>query len=143
MENRIQIARKAFFSAAHFYQDPALSEKENLALYGGAAQVHGHNYTLTCTLEGPIDPVTGLVVNLVDVDLVLKALIEPLDQRPLNQSIDRFKTQIPSTENLAIYFYEQLQKEWPEDASIRLISVRVDESTDLWAEYPAKKASAT
>ena len=137
MENRIQIARKAFFSAAHFYQDPDLSPEENLALYGGATQVHGHDYTLICTLEGPIDPVTGLVVNLVDVDKELKSLTEPLDQKPLNSTVERFKTVIPSTENLALYFYEELEKIWPPGGQISLVSVRVEETPELWAEYPA------
>ena len=30
---------------------------------------HGHNYVLEVTLSGPVDPVTGMVVDLGDLDL--------------------------------------------------------------------------
>jgi 6-pyruvoyltetrahydropterin/6-carboxytetrahydropterin synthase len=134
MEKRLQISRKFFFSAAHRYNNPNWSETENLAKYGGAFHVHGHDYTLTCTLEGPVDPVTGLVVNLVDVDQVIKSVVGPLDQKPIHEVVPEFRTKIPSTENLVIYFYNQLQKKWPEN--VRLVKVRLEENEDLWAEYP-------
>lgn len=135
MEKRLRISRKIFFSAAHRYESSDLSEADNLALYGGAYHVHGHDYTLTCTLEGPVDPVTGLVVNLVDVDKILKSVVAPLDQKPLHEVLPEFQEKIPSTENLAIYFFEKLRNSWPEPIS--LVKVRLEENEDLWAEYPA------
>lgn len=137
MKNKVQIARKFFFSAAHNYWREELSEEENKKLYGGATQVHGHDYTVTCTLEGPIDPISGLVVNLVDVDKILKEVLGPLDQRPLNESLPEFQSQVPSAENLALYFFERLKKYWPAGEAVELTQVRVAENDDLWAEYPA------
>src|SRR5436309_22756 len=67
------ITRKAEFSASHVCRNPALSEEENRAAFGAAANPHGHghNYVLEVTLEGDPDPVTGMVMDLKE----LKALL--------------------------------------------------------------------
>ena len=62
----ILLTRKADFSAAHFYYNPAWSEAENERVFGKCAnrQGHGHNYTLEVSVAGEIDPVSGFVVDL-------------------------------------------------------------------------------
>ena len=60
------ITRKAEFSASHVCRNPALSEEENRAAFGAAANPHGHghNYVLEVTLRGEPDPMTGMVMDL-------------------------------------------------------------------------------
>ena len=60
------ITRKAEFSASHVCRNPAMSDEQNRAFYGLAANPHGHghNYVLEVTLEGDPDPVTGMVLDL-------------------------------------------------------------------------------
>ena len=60
------ITRKVEFSASHLCYHPALSEERNRAIYGAAANKHGHghNYTLEVSLDGSPDPVTGMVFDL-------------------------------------------------------------------------------
>jgi 6-pyruvoyltetrahydropterin/6-carboxytetrahydropterin synthase len=62
----ILLTRKADFSSAHFYWNPAWSGEENQRVFGKCAnrQGHGHNYTLEVTVEGAVDPVSGCVVDL-------------------------------------------------------------------------------
>jgi 6-pyruvoyltetrahydropterin/6-carboxytetrahydropterin synthase len=66
----ILLTRKADFSAAHFYWNPAWSEAENFRVFGKCANRlgHGHNYTLEVTVAGEIDPVSGFVVDLKHPD---------------------------------------------------------------------------
>ena len=62
----MKITRKAEFSASHFCANPAWSDAENHAVYGDAANRHGHghNYILEVTVEGEPDPATGMVMDL-------------------------------------------------------------------------------
>ncbi|KAG0173182.1 hypothetical protein DFQ28_011671 [Apophysomyces sp. BC1034] len=80
------ITRVESFSAAHRLHSPRLSKEENLELYGKCNHInfHGHNYKVEITLRGPINPLTGMVMNLVDLKKCIKlAVMDPLDHRNL------------------------------------------------------------
>ena len=49
---------------------PNLSEQENQRLYGKCNNPygHGHNYVVEVTVTGPVDPATGMIANLGDLD---------------------------------------------------------------------------
>src|SRR5579884_3901004 len=70
----ISITRKAEFSASHFCASPFLTEEQNQALYGKGANPngHGHNYVVEVTVEGEVDPVTGMVMDLKELKGVLQ-----------------------------------------------------------------------
>src|ERR1700724_164093 len=60
------ITRKIEFSSSHFCRNRKWSDAENEAVYGAAANPHGHghNYVAEVTLQGEPDPVTGMVMDL-------------------------------------------------------------------------------
>ena len=75
------ITRKVEFSASHVCRNPAVPDEENRALFGAAANPHGHghNYVVEVTLEGEPDPVTGMVLDLKSMKEILKReVVEPL-----------------------------------------------------------------
>ncbi len=60
---------------------------ENRLVYGKCNHPHGHghNYTIEVTVAGPVDPVTGMVTNLADLDRFAQAeVIERFDHQNLN-----------------------------------------------------------
>jgi 6-pyruvoyltetrahydropterin/6-carboxytetrahydropterin synthase len=63
--------------------------------------------------------------------LVLKEISQKLDHEHLNFSVPEFKTHIPTTENIAIYFHEKLKKQISED---KIALIRLYEMNDLWTE---------
>ena len=71
----IEICRREEFSAAHRIHNDELSEEENDRLFGPCHRTHGHNYELEVTVAGPLDPRTGMVMNLVDFGMDLEAAI--------------------------------------------------------------------
>ncbi|CAO3648808.1 unnamed protein product [Cunninghamella blakesleeana] len=80
------ITRTANFSAAHRLHSPQLTDKENLSIYGKCnhPNFHGHNYKLEITIKGKIDPITGMVMNMVDLKECIKvAVMDPLDHKNL------------------------------------------------------------
>jgi 6-pyruvoyltetrahydropterin/6-carboxytetrahydropterin synthase len=91
-------ARAYTFSAAHRLHAAGLSGAENQALYGACNNPngHGHNYTLEVTVRGPVDPDTGMVIDLAEMDSMVHTVIERLDHRHLDREVPAF-AQRPST----------------------------------------------
>ena len=130
---RAMLTRRAAFSAGHRYHRADWSEEKNWEMFGKCSYPHGHghNYNVEVTVAGEIDPETGMVINLVDLDRVLGEVIEPLDHRFLNHDIPYFAERIPTTENLALYLADELQKRLRD---CELARVRLYEDATLWAE---------
>jgi 6-pyruvoyltetrahydropterin/6-carboxytetrahydropterin synthase len=103
-------ARAYSFSAAHRLHAPALSDAENRSVYGKCNNPngHGHNYTLEVRVAGPIDPATGMVIDLVQMDATVRRVIDQLDHRHLDREIHAFATTPSTAENLLLYFWEAL-----------------------------------
>ncbi len=60
------LTRRYMFSASHRLHSNAMSEEENLAIYGKCNNPHGHghNYAVEVTVSGQVDQSTGMVCNL-------------------------------------------------------------------------------
>lgn len=130
---RVAVTRRFTFSAAHRYGRPEWSEAENRRRYGPLATVHGHTYTLEVTLAGPVDPASGMVVDLADVKrLVADAVLARFDHAFLNDDPAFPPGVVPTTENLARVIWDLLAgKLGPE----RLARIRLWEDPTLFVEY--------
>jgi len=131
------ITKRVEFSASHACRNPLLSDRENLELFGPAANSHGHghNYAIEVTVEGEPDAVTGMVIDLKKLkDVVNRQVIEPYDHRFLNYEVPPFDRVVPTPENIAIDIWKRLQPQLA-GAGSRLHSVRVYETTDLYVDY--------
>ncbi|MDW8105669.1 MAG: 6-carboxytetrahydropterin synthase [Armatimonadota bacterium] len=107
----VYLTRAYQFSASHRLYNPALSEEENQQLFGKCSHPygHGHDYRLEITVRGEPDPITGMVVNLSELDaLVQREVLEPLDHRFLNEEVAEFQHTIPTTEHLVQFIYQRL-----------------------------------
>jgi 6-pyruvoyltetrahydropterin/6-carboxytetrahydropterin synthase len=131
----VYLTRKAEFSAAHFYHNPALSPEENLRVFGKCNNPngHGHNYTLEVTVKGAVDPKSGFVVDLKQLkDIMNREVLEALDHRHLNKEVPEFATVIPTTENIAIAIWQRLVSKLN---TAQLHRVRVYETPDLFVDF--------
>src|SRR5205807_5602668 len=63
--------RRFSFAAAHRYHVEGWSAEENRRAFGELGGVHGHNYTLDVTIRGPIDPETGMVIDLGELKRII------------------------------------------------------------------------
>src|SRR5579875_1597410 len=96
------LSRRYRFSASHRLHVEAFSAERNRQMFGKCNNPygHGHNYVVQVTIAGPVDPTTGMVVNLADLDQFAAAeLLDRFDQTNLNEH-DIFACVVPSTENL-------------------------------------------
>jgi len=124
--------RRFTFSAGHRYTVDAWSPERNERVFGRLTVPHGHNYTLDVTVRGPIDPDTGMVIDLSEVKAVVgETIIERFDHADLNADA-AFRGRVPTTENIAIVVWELLV---PKLGGERLWQVRVWEDPTLYVDY--------
>ena len=101
-------------------------------MFGKCVNLHGHNYTLDVVVAGKIDDASGYVMDLKRLSEVIdQQIIQHVDHRNLNTDVPWLEGLIPTAENLAVAFWERLQRELPEGL---LRSVRVSETDKNWAE---------
>jgi 6-pyruvoyltetrahydropterin/6-carboxytetrahydropterin synthase len=74
---------------------------------GKCENVHGHNYKVRVTVAGEQLNSTGLLLDFKEVKSAMNELIDRLDHKFLND-LEPFTQDNPSAENLARYFYKQL-----------------------------------
>jgi 6-pyruvoyltetrahydropterin/6-carboxytetrahydropterin synthase len=100
------------FSAAHRLALPHLTLEQNSEIYGKCARVngHGHNYHLEVTVKGEIDPRTGMIADLGELQQAIdEYVVEPFDHTFLNKDIPYFKKVVPTAENIAVHIRDLLQ----------------------------------
>lgn len=103
---------KTHFSAAHRLAIPSLSYEENQEIYGKCARPngHGHNYHLEVTVAGEIDPRTGMLVDLGELQQAIdEYVVEPFDHTFLNKDIAYFAEVVPTAENIAVRIADLLR----------------------------------
>ena len=135
----VSITRVVGFSAAHRYHSAQLTAEENRRVFGKCNRPHGHghNYRLEVTVHGPVDAVTGMVMNLADLDRILReVVVEPLDHSFLNHDIPHFAQAVPTCENIVLWLRDRLAAPVA-GAGVTLSSLRLYESDDLYAEVVA------
>jgi 6-pyruvoyltetrahydropterin/6-carboxytetrahydropterin synthase len=132
---RASTTRRFAFSAGHRYHVAQWSADQNTRAFGRLTVPHGHNYTLDVTVHGPIDPRTGMVIDLGELKRIVQAtVVERFDHADLNTDA-LFHERIPTTENIAIAVWELLT---PALGSDRLARVRVWEDPTLFVDYDGR-----
>jgi 6-pyruvoyltetrahydropterin/6-carboxytetrahydropterin synthase len=137
MSVKVELGRRYRFAASHRLHTDKFSEEENARIFGKCANPygHGHNYVLEISLSGEVDPATGMIANLVDLDsFVEREVLEVFDHRSLNEDVPAFRETVPTTENLCIEIFERL-KTFP---TAKLERVRVQETSNNSFEYAGK-----
>jgi 6-pyruvoyltetrahydropterin/6-carboxytetrahydropterin synthase len=111
----IRVTRRYQFSASHRLHSPALPDAENSRLYGKCNNPfgHGHNYVLDVSVCGPVEKHSGRAVDPFELDrLVREKVIATFDQKNLNEQVEIFARQVPTTENLGLLIHQRLKQNW-------------------------------
>jgi 6-pyruvoyltetrahydropterin/6-carboxytetrahydropterin synthase len=124
------LTRRVTFASAHVLRRGEWDEERNAAAFGACARDHGHNYVLEVSVAGEPDPETGMVLNLRDLDrLVREAVVDHVDHRHLNHDVPFLRGVVPTAENVALAFWERLDAHLGESGSgARLCRLRLVES---------------
>jgi 6-pyruvoyltetrahydropterin/6-carboxytetrahydropterin synthase len=129
----LRLTRSVSFSAAHRYRRQDWSEQRNREAFGPNVALHGHNYRVEVSVSGPLDPETGMSVDLDRLDTALHVEVAArLGWRDLSGGVEGLEGRIPTTENLAIFIWERLTAVLRDMCVER---VRVYESPELFVDY--------
>lgn len=132
----VRATRRAHFCSAHRLHRDDWSEERNREVFGNCSNPnwHGHNYVLDVTVEGPVDPETGFVMDLKALKHAMAArVVDDVDHRNLNLEVPWMEGVIPSTENFAVAIWDRLADALPE--GVRLCRVVVRETPNNSVEY--------
>jgi 6-pyruvoyltetrahydropterin/6-carboxytetrahydropterin synthase len=116
----IRLSRTIHFNAGRSLWRPQWTPEKNTSVYGvESPHGYGHNYELEVAVEGETDPQTGMVVNLSDLDRILRDEVDkPLDHKSLNHDVPEFAQTPPTAENLAVWIWKRVgarivREGWP------------------------------
>jgi 6-pyruvoyltetrahydropterin/6-carboxytetrahydropterin synthase len=130
----ISLTRRYHFPASHRLHSPHLSEAENSRVYGKCNNPfgHGHDYVLELTVSGEVNPATGLLVPLAQLDrFVAEKILRLFAYRYINVDVPQFANLVPTTENVVVVIGELVRQHWAEsfeDLPIRASRVHVQET---------------
>jgi 6-pyruvoyltetrahydropterin/6-carboxytetrahydropterin synthase len=112
------VSKQFKFDAAHFLTD----------YNGKCEEPHGHTYKLLITLDGKVQD-DGLVYDFCELKkVVVEDILSKLDHKDLNKL---FKN--PSTENIAMWIWDQLEDVFPQH--VKLYEVKVWETETSSVTY--------
>lgn len=128
------LTRRYLFSASHRLHCDEMSVVENQAVYGKCNNPHGHghNYSVEVTVAGQVDPRTGMICNLVDLDsFVHEEILERFGHQNLN-TLEEFQGIVPTTENLCVEVFDILERDFHH---AQVDKVRIEETMLNSFEY--------
>jgi 6-pyruvoyltetrahydropterin/6-carboxytetrahydropterin synthase len=137
---KAHLSRRYHFSASHRLHTDAYDATRNAAVFGKCNNPHGHghNYTVQVTFSGQVDPATGMVCNLADLDAFAQTnLLARFDHTNLN-TLDCFANKVSTTENLSIEIYRIFQA----FSAAHLEQVHVEETSNNSFDYAGETTSS-
>jgi 6-pyruvoyltetrahydropterin/6-carboxytetrahydropterin synthase len=135
MPKNVYLTRRETFAAAHRLFKPELSDEENFELFGKCSNPnwHGHNYTLEVTVVGDVDQETGFVLDIKKLkQIILDNVISKVDHKNLNIDTDFMSGVIPTSENITIAIWNQLEDKI---RGGKLFSIKLYETENNYFEY--------
>ena len=132
----VSVFRTAHFNAAHRLHNFNWTDERNKEVFGlcNNPNYHGHNYELEVKISGPIDPDTGMVVDLGWLADLIKQEIElRFDHKNLNLDTEEFRNLNPTAENIALVIWQILRAQVPGHLDL---GVRLYETPRNFVEVP-------
>lgn len=112
MNRKYEVSVETTFAASH-----------QLRGYRGDIEpLHGHNFRVEAFVSTEVLAELGVVIDFVELEATLREIVSPYDHRHLNE-IPPFDRDNPTTENLARFVFEALEKRLPSGTTLRRVRV--------------------
>ncbi|MBZ4041915.1 MULTISPECIES: 6-pyruvoyl trahydropterin synthase family protein [Flavobacterium] len=126
---KVTISRKAHFNAAHRLYRKDWTFEKNDEVFGKCnnPSFHGHNYGLTVSVTGKIDPETGFVLDVkILADIIREEVEVPFDHKNLNLDVPEFQDLNPTAENIAVVIWNKIRKRIQSDFDLEIVLNETD-----------------
>ena len=113
---KVALTSSHHFSAAHRLHNDARDAEWNRQVFEKCNNDHGHGHTygLEVTVEGPIDPETGYVIDFKKLrQIVEEEVLRRVERRHLNFDVDFLRGINPTAENIAVAIWGRLAGKIP------------------------------
>ncbi|MFM8552341.1 MAG: 6-carboxytetrahydropterin synthase [Nitrospiraceae bacterium] len=134
IDGQASLTKRYHFSAAHRVPSSRPSAGQAQRPFGSChgQSSHGHNYVLHVTVQGQIDPITGMLVNIPALDrTVEERVLRRFDHQDLDRDSE-LAGRPTSGENLVRFLWNLLVKTLP---SGRLERIGLSETRGMYYEY--------
>ena len=121
------LTQKFEFAAAHRLHVESLSSEENVRLFGKCNHEHGHghNYILEVTVTGEIDPVSGMIVSIPELESVVESeIMNRYDHKNLDIDVPELIGKNTTSEVVAQAIFDRLVGKVPG----KLVRIRLFET---------------
>jgi 6-pyruvoyltetrahydropterin/6-carboxytetrahydropterin synthase len=129
------VTARLTFSAAHRLNNPKYDADWNRRMYDKCdnPRGHGHNYVIHVSVKGKIDPETGMVIDLKTLkDIVRRRIIDRVDHTNLNEDVEFLRGVIPTAENLARSFWQELAPSITEGALHEIVLQETEKNSVVY-----------
>jgi 6-pyruvoyltetrahydropterin/6-carboxytetrahydropterin synthase len=131
------LSRVVGFRALHRLYRPDWTQARNRETFGPLSDApgHVHDYQCAVTVTGALEPLRGMVMDLVELDRILQEeVVARFDGRHLNLDVPEFAygQTLPTCEALAAHVYARVAGRLP--AGVSLERVRIAEDPTLYGE---------
>jgi len=125
------LTRTELMSCGHRLNSAFMNPEENLKTFGkcNTPNGHGHNYKIDVTVRGPVDKVTGMVMNLLDLAAYMKEVImNNIDHRNLDKDLEYFNNgeRTSTVENISVLIWDLLKPKLP--PNVEMFEIRIEET---------------
>jgi len=128
------ITKQFKFCAAHKYWNSDWSDEKNEEIFEDDVRIHGHNYLLDITIKGEASKDSGFIINISDLKKIVdKYVIAYLDHSQIEKDIEWFQDKQPSTENLVVFIWKQINSHIPDGGE--LFKIKLRETPTIYTEY--------
>jgi 6-pyruvoyltetrahydropterin/6-carboxytetrahydropterin synthase len=140
----LTVSKRLEFSASRRLHVNGWSDEENLAAFGpetNARHGSGRNYVAYFVFTGPVDPITGMLINISEIkERAGKIVRDGFDHKFLNEDNPSFREVPPTPRNVARQLYIDAAPLFS-DVEAKLCACHVSESPERSATYYSNGAT--
>src|SRR6266699_4815939 len=134
----LTVSKRLEFSASRRLFVPRWTDSENMVAFGPETQARhgtGRNYTVYFVFTGPVDPVTGMLINISEIKARAGKIVrERFDHKFLNEDNSSFRSIAPTAENIARQLYVDVAPLFS-DVDAKLATCHLTESPERSATF--------
>lgn len=134
----LTVSKRLEFSASRRLRVAKWSDNENLAVFGPETKARhgsGRNYAAYFVFTGPIDPATGMLMNISEIkERASRIVRQRFDHKFLNEDNPSFRDVLPTADNIARQLYVDVAPLFSDD-SAKLVACHLTESPERSATF--------
>jgi 6-pyruvoyltetrahydropterin/6-carboxytetrahydropterin synthase len=134
----LTVSKRLEFSASRRLHVAKWSDNENLAVFGPETKARhgsGRNYAAYFVFTGPLDPSTGMVINISEIkERAGRIVRQRFDHKFLNEDNPSFRDVPPIAENIARQLYVDVAPSFSNDVA-KLVACHLNESPERSATF--------